>query len=44
MPLLRSRMEVRRMRFRFALRFFFVMAIWAAVFATIVAFHYGLSW
>jgi len=44
MPLLRSRMEVRRMRFRFGLRFFFVMAIWTLVFAAIVAGHYFLGW
>jgi hypothetical protein len=44
MPLLRSRMEVRRMRFRFGLRFFLVMAIWTVVFATIVAFRYGFGW
>ena len=44
MPLLRSRSQMHRARFRFVVRFFTVMAVVALAFAAIVAVHYLLGW
>ena len=44
MPLVRSRWEVRRMRFHFTVRFYVVLAIWTLVFAAIVAGYRFLGW
>ena len=44
MPLLRSKTRVHRMRLRFGIAFYTVIAIWTLVFAGIVAGHYWLGW
>jgi hypothetical protein len=44
MPLLRSRSQMHRAKFRFVVWFFTVMAVVTLVFVAIVAIHYLLGW
>jgi hypothetical protein len=44
MPLLRSRLDVRRSRLKFVQRLFAVMAIVTLLFIAIVGGHYLLGW